>query len=178
MEMLPVETYRQMPRTSGLSRWLSCELRKWIRTFPHVLRDSADLVSKLKNIAFPATTVVQTADIEHFFMSGTPKEILQDIREFLESEIGIDEPSDSLKQKTDMKNLTCDILETLLFHQYVLNEHLPENPVRVWKTTLGTGMGRKHSGEVADLAFYERCERKLRQYILRDWNFLLWKIQR
>ena len=82
----------EFDKMGGLSRWLSCELRKRVKTLDHVLRDSADLVTRLKNVVFPESTLVQTADIEHFFMSGTPKQIQDDIRSFLESEINPDDP--------------------------------------------------------------------------------------
>ena len=147
-----------LDKLGGLSRWLSWELRKRIKTMEHILKDSSDLVKRLRDIPFPGWTLVQTADIEHFFMSGTAKEIKDDIREHLETEI---RPEDSVsvnKEKTDKMNLTIDALEYLLFHQYVVNEYIEEN--RVWKTCLGTGMGRKHSGEVADVAFYQSAKGK------------------
>ena len=77
-----------------------------------------------RHIALPSTAVVQTADIGHFFMSGTPREILKDIPYFLESEIDPSEPANISKHKTDFKKLITDVLETLLDNQFVLNEHV------------------------------------------------------
>ena len=67
----------------GLSRWVSVELRKRIDKIPHILKDSRHLVKLLRHQIFPRNTCVLTADIDHFFMSGTPHQIRKDLEGYL-----------------------------------------------------------------------------------------------
>ena len=82
-------------------------------------------------------------DIKDFYLSGTVEQLVKD------ATFGLHD---------DRKKLAVLVLEFILSEQYVQSKWFPN---RVWKSTVGSGMGLVHSGEVAELAFFSICERGL-----------------
>ena len=80
-------------------------------------------------------------DVKHFFMSGKPVQMANCVSKSGES-----------ATESDM---LYHAVWVLCEHQYVVNKAFKS---RVWHVLNGTGMGRGHSGEVADVAFFHDVE--------------------
>ena len=52
-----------------------------------------------------------------------------------------------------------------------MNEYDDESARRLWLTAKGTGMGRKHSGELADLVYYHKVETNLEKDLEKSGAF-------
>ena len=134
----------------GLSVWLGTYFRKKVTTLPLILKDASELANQLREKWMPLDCILKTADIESFFMSGTAEQIRKDVNEYLLEE----------REEQDMRELVNDITMGLIDWQYVTSDQLKD---RAWKVKRGTGMGRSHSGELADILFFHKAERKLRE---------------
>ena len=78
------------------------------------------------------------------------------------TEIDFHQSAHTMKMQKDYNETLVDVVANLLEYQYVVNEYDDENSRRLWLTTKGTGMGRKHSGELADLVYYHKVETNLK----------------
>ena len=134
----------------GLSVWLGKYFRKKVATLPFILKDATELAKLLRERHMPPDCILKTADIESFFMSGTAEQIHKDVNEFLLQE----------GETRDMRELVNEVTTNLIDWQYVTSDQLKG---RTWKVKRGTGMGRSHSGELADILFFHKAERNLRE---------------
>ena len=62
---------------SGISRWVSSVLREVISQQHHIVRDSEDLIAKLKDIVIDNDTWFVKGDIKDFFMTGEANELIE-----------------------------------------------------------------------------------------------------
>ena len=99
--------------------------------------------SRLKRWFLDPTVFFVKLDVKDFYLSGTAEQLGNDATRGLHD---------------DRKKLAVLILEYILAEQYIKSKWFPG---RLWKSNIGSGMGLTHSGEVADTAFFFRCEKGL-----------------
>jgi hypothetical protein len=98
---------------------LETELRK----VTHLLIGTDDFVDRVKNMVITPSTVLYRADLKHFFMSGSPVDLMK------ACDVLPDGPKKLLLQR---------VVLWLLSHQYVTSPH---HPGRLWEVVVGSGMG-------------------------------------
>ena len=83
-------------------------------------------------------------DVKEYYLSGEPEELARD--------------ASAIVQDHAERQPVHRALMLLLVGQYVTCDL---SPVEIWYCTLGSGMGLRHAGEVADAALWHRAERQL-----------------
>jgi hypothetical protein len=126
----------------GLGVWMARTLRQHIAHASHLLRDSEDFLEKLSSIDGHSTNWILRADVSDFFMSGPTYDLVEDTLEG----IGRDRRG----------KITRTALTFLLEHQYITSPWFPGDTFHVVE---GSGMGHIFSGEVADVALYNKAEK-------------------
>ena len=98
-----------------------------------------DLIAQIRSIngSLPKRIRIWTADVKEFFMTGKHSDLIT--RSFRHIE------NVSLRQALE------NLLEVILYHQYVASPLLPNE----LKVISGSGMGNRHSGEVSDVAYLD-----------------------
>ena len=124
----------------GLSSWIVKLLRVEIAKYPHLLRDTNDLVKQLANFRVENWTYFIKMDIEEFFNSGLPNDLVEDTAMLIDGE---------------HRRLYKEVLEFVLDNQFVMSKYICN---RVFKVCEGSGMGLLHSGDVADAALLKMAE--------------------
>ena len=125
-----------------IMRWVSEQLRVPLGSFNHILRDTADFLSKLSRMSFPRGTRIIKLDVRDFFMSGSHETLAADAGRTLSSS------SEALRQ------FSVDMIEYVIGNQYI---RIPGVPMS-WRVTHGSGMGLSFSGELADASLLQRLE--------------------
>ena len=104
-------------------------------------------------------------------MSGEPHQIRKDLESYLATEIDNDQSTYAMKMQKDYNATLVDVVANLLEYQYVIDEYDDKGSKRLWLTTRGTGMGRKHFGELADLVYYHKVETNLKSDLEKSGAF-------
>ena len=124
----------------GLTAWIDYVLKPILLSMPHMLANSEAFVKAVGGVKLSGNSVLVRIDVEEFFMSGSVEQLLN---------------STSNLVPHNVKGVYMTALRFLLSHQYVVSDLLPDEVHRV---ILGTGMGMRHSGSVADASFYHQAE--------------------
>ena len=119
----------------GLSQWAARELRYWLHTRCHLLKDTRQFVKLTCTKCAKPDETLYRLDAKEFFMSGRHQELIK---------AGIANLPEGRRRDCLRK-----VLEFLLDNQYVKYGALPE---RLWKVEEGSGMGLAHFGELCDAA--------------------------
>eukprot|EP00959_Pyramimonas_sp_CCMP1952_P069528 1451213-Pyramimonas_sp.AAC.1 len=94
---------------AGLSHWLAQELRRKLGDVaPYLLKDSQDLVSRIRHIRHTSVEKwhMATIDVKDFYLNGTPDQIIEAILTLWAA----DDP---------MKEVLHRVLDFVLHNQYV-----------------------------------------------------------
>ena len=110
---------------------------------PHLLRDTLEVINRLKGLSMPCGAKFASADVDSFFMSGKAHELVQLLG-----------PPFWGKRLIVLKHAVFFLLD----NQYVCSRFLPG---KTWKVVVGSGMGLPHSGPLADMCLYVAAERVL-----------------
>ena len=100
------------------------------------MQSTEEFVQRLDAIRIDPGDILVRIDVKHFYMSGTHDELVSAILKAF--------PRTLLRQRLK------EAVYFLLAHQYIESKLLPG---RCWVTKIGSGMGLRHSGAIADLAF-------------------------
>ena len=125
----------------GLSQWAARELRSWLHTRCHLLKDTRQFVTLMSTKCAKPDETLYRLDAKEFFMSGRHPELI---------EAGI-----ANLQEGRRRDCLRKVLEFLLDNQYVKSGALPE---RLWKVEEDSGMGLVHSGDLCDAALDSLAE--------------------
>ena len=126
---------------NGLSSYFNKKFGQKLRTLPHLVRDSLQVIKEINKIAYSGDEIFARLDVKSFFMSGRSYEISSSSCKIFDQ---------------NERDLMAEGAFWLLDNQFVEVERLPD---RIWKVEFGTGMGLRHSGEVADASFYGAHEK-------------------
>jgi len=127
-----------------LGKLLSRFLREQLHTKYHLVKNSQDLVRKLRNYSFPQNSVLVTADVADFFMTGDHAYLAAQATKFFSGE---------------EKAILSDVIHFLTYHQYIGSPVIDANGYRrFWHVKCGSGMGCNFSSELSDAAFYFGAE--------------------
>jgi len=128
---------------ASLSQWVASMVEERLRLLaPHILKDSMDLVRRLKLIRLSSTFPLlkfATIDIKEYFMTGEAFVLAEAASKVFEGQLRL---------------LMRNILFFLLDSQYVVNSATGG----MYKVVLGSGMGLPHSGAVCDAAMFHLAE--------------------
>lgn len=120
---------------ASLSQWVRRTLDEALAVFPHFLRDTADLVERLKTQTAAEQSTMVRIDVKHFFMSGSP---------FLLATAAVKVISDPI-----LREHLFRAIHWLLSNQYV-ESGVDRSLIK--RVCVGSGMGLIHSSAVADAA--------------------------
>jgi hypothetical protein len=119
---------------SGLSQFVKHVLGQYLQQQQHIVRDARHLMREIVKVVAPDNVRLYRIDLKRFFMSGEPNDLAHICSSIFN---GV--------QRRDFEGA----LLFLLYHQYITSEELPDF---LFRAILGTGMGLKHSSEVANTA--------------------------
>ena len=125
----------------GLSQWAARELRSWLHTRCHLLKDTRQFVKLISTKCAKPDETLYRLDAKEFFMSGRHPELI---------EAGIANLPEGRR-----RDCLRRVLEFLFDNQYVKSGALPE---RLWKVEERSGMGLAHSGDLCDAALDSLAE--------------------
>ena len=120
----------------GLSAWVAHVCEDYLRSCTYILQSTEEFVQRLDAIRIDPGDILVRIDVEHFYMSGTHDELVSAILMAF--------------QRPLLRQRLKEAVYFLLAHQYIESKLLPG---RCWVTKIGSGMGLRHSGAIADLAF-------------------------
>ena len=123
-------------------RLVASMLQERLRKLPHLLRDTDDLLCKLRRHKIPHHHRIIKIDIKDYFMSGEHDNLISNSSELIDPE---------------RRSCFKDLLRPILAHQYV---RLDGDTDCAYRVVTGSGMGMLCSGEVSDAAFYSMAERR------------------
>ena len=144
-----------------LGKFLSMKLRTYLNHKNHLVKDSKDLLRKLQHYRFPEGSVLMSADIADFFMTG--------------DHMYLSKHASGPFDNADERKLYQDVILFLCYHQYIGSDTInAAGRRRVWHVICGSGMGCNFSSEVSDTAFYFGGERRfvLNQAIRKRFHVL------
>ena len=118
------------------------ELKSSLAPLGHLVRSTDELLQRLLSRKFPNDCQFAKLDIKDFYLMGDHRSIVSTVK-----------PLFNQAYREELG----DLLECILFHQYVGSAHLEDN--EVWQVKTGSGIGQSHSGELSDVYFYELVER-------------------
>ena len=124
-----------------LSQWAARELRVWLHTRSHLLKDTSQFVKLMNTKCAKLDETLYRLDAKEFFLSGRHPELV---------DAGI-----ACLPEGQRCDCLCRVLEFLLDNQYVKSRALPG---RLWKVEEGSGMGLAHSGDLCDAALDSLAE--------------------
>ena len=122
-----------------LMTWIGQTLSADLKKYPHLIRDSSDLVMKLRSIRIPKSAVFLKIDIKDYFMSGKHTQLMELAGKCVAPRI---------------RNEFESAVALVLTSQWV---KVPRHD-STWKVLIGSGMGLKCSGEVSDGCFLQMAE--------------------
>lgn len=125
---------------AGLGAWLMHRLRNQLSGLPHLLRNTDELIAKLRSFESEVPIKLVKVDIKDYFMSGTAATLTEHGASMMAQPF----------QKAGM-----EVIGFLLSHQYV-RSHLFTD--QVWRVLVGAGMGLNFSGDLCDAAFFSMSE--------------------
>jgi hypothetical protein len=126
---------------AGLSQFVRYHLAPHIRSKPHIVKNAEQLSNILRGKRIPFGSFLVRIDMKSFFLSGTADQ--------LSSLCSRVEPN------TSNGRTFRDVVLFLLYHQYIRSDCAPGCTYQVVK---GTGMGLRHSSEVANYSLYQLVE--------------------
>ena len=139
---------------AGPGKWLALQIRRRLKLLaPHLLRDAKDAAARMRNYILNEPAKLGKIDLKDFFLSGTQQQLTKDVMELWR-----DDSTCGSRKREVIKT----VLEVLLLHQYVTMDDINKIPfqeLEIFAVIIGTGMGLPQSGDIADGAFYIRCER-------------------
>jgi hypothetical protein len=130
---------------SGLSMLAKSLLTPILESQHHIVKDARQLAQRLSQIQ---GNMLLRSGLKSFFTSGSALQLGTDVSLLF------------THSKPKMRTMT----ETLLFllsNQFVISNELS---ARLWQSIVGTGMGLKHSSEVANSAPHVCCESTFAAY--------------
>ena len=137
----PIHSYPRNHMAPGM-RWLAQKLSPCLSRVPHLLRDSSDLMTKLKSFKLPEGSRCLKFDVKDFYLTGSHDYLIEQSASILD-------PSD----KEDFSVLAKSILS---------NQYVHAGPANVLlQVRHGTGMGMIASGHISDAVLYSSLERDL-----------------
>ena len=140
-EVVPraLHAYNLCPMNRGM-RLMSKWLREGLCRYPHILKDSGDLLSKVSRMVFPKSCRFLKFDIADFYMTGSHDMLVR---------------TSSLVCDSSVRSLYCTLGSAILSSQYIQSAISPG----VYRVKCGAGMGMSASGDVADASFYTLAEK-------------------
>ena len=128
----------------GLSKWLAMEIRGVLsQSCSWLIKNSAEAADRLRSVRLNDKHWLVKIDVKDFFYSGSTQQLTEDVLKIWET--------------SNITPARRAALEALLNHQMVRGRRWPEEGA--YLLTKGTGMGLPHSGEVADAAYWQKCEK-------------------
>jgi hypothetical protein len=124
----------------GFSLWLCQRLRPELHKLHHLLHDSREFCRRVHGQPFASGSRMAVVDVKDFYLSGDAVELSSDVA------MPFAEPLASLVRETAFM---------LFDNQYVFSTILQA----FYRCYKGTGMGLRHSGFCANIAFYFAVER-------------------
>ena len=128
---------------AGISTWFASQLREIINSLEHLVKDGGHFTRRIESLKVTYIPIIMKLDVDHYYLSGQAHELVRDAQ--LRRHFG-----------TDKGVLMERILWYLLGNQFVVSQTIGSH--RAWRVNLGTGMGLIHSGELADIIFYNKVE--------------------
>ena len=130
---------------NGISSWLDYKLRNVLaeNNVDHVLESSEICARKLETVPCDDNTVLLKLDVAKFFICGLKEQLIMDALHFV--------------QDRKLRELMREVLDFVLENQWVRSDVMKN---KSFKSILGTGMGIKHSGTLATVCFWSRCEKE------------------
>ena len=135
----PIHSYVKTPLAPG-HRWLASQLDPILSQTPHLLKDSNDLMTRLKHLKVPAGCRAIKLDVKDFYLSGSHELIINKCSSLL--------PAESRGNFRLMASV-------VLHNQLVRSEHAHG----LWRVVEGTGMGMIPSGSLSDATLYACMEK-------------------
>ena len=126
---------------AGIAQWVVKKRGRKLGECNHLLKNSKQFVESLKGLRVHRSNYWIKFDIQDYYMSGNKDDLITDALATFEG---------------DEKQLMKEALYLLLEEQWIMSNMFPD---RIWKVCKGSGMGLLHSGDLADLAYYNRAER-------------------
>ena len=140
-EVVPRPLHKAIqPALEGFSTWLVMKLKPVLHLLCHVIHDSHEFKRRVHNAAFPAGSRMATVDVKDFYLSGSAAEVSRDVSSLFQG---------------GLASLIQEAIFNLLDNQFIYASLLQS----FYRCFHGTGMGLKHSGHCANLAFYVAVER-------------------
>ena len=128
------------PMVPGM-RYISMLLRKKLDTCDHLLKNSQQLIAKLRTTLIPLDGKLLKLDVKDFYMSGEHRVLGQTTGDVIAGE-----------EAARARRLTTCILQNQLLR-------IPSIDDEIFHVKVGSGMGMTFSGDVSDAAFYWMAER-------------------
>ena len=140
-EVVPRPLHKAIqPAFAGFSAWLVMKLKPILHSLCHVIQDSHEFKRRVHNAAFPAGSQMATVDVKDFYLSGSAAEVSRDVSSLFQGGLAF---------------LIQEAIFNLLDNQFIYASLLQS----FYRCFHGTGMGLKHSGHCANLAFYVAVKR-------------------
>ena len=139
----------------GKSMWLIDAIRPILESLPHLISDSRAVKNDLVNNEATRWQGFTTLDIKDFDLNGKPEILANAAGTLLEGKI---------------QDLVVNAIWYILNNQYVASPHL--RPA-IFKITRGSGIGVRHSGDLADIALHSLVEKPLlEQHVMQESGIL------
>ena len=127
------------PAFISFSSWLVIKLKPLLLSLNHVVHDTHQFCKRVHNVPFGPGYRMAVVDVKDFYLSGSAADIATDVSSLFVNALA---------------SLVKETIHSLLEHQYVFAIMLQA----FYRCFHGTGMGLKHSGHCANLAFYVAVE--------------------
>ena len=137
----PIHSYPVNHMAPGM-RWLASKLSPCLSRVPHLLKDSSDLMAKLKSFKVPEGTRCLKLDVKDFYLTGSHDYLVTNSASLLEPE-----------EREDFSLLAKSILSNQFVHAGAANVFL--------QVQRGTGMGMIASGHISDAVLYSTLEKNV-----------------
>lgn len=134
-----LEGYSQL-----LHRWLG----RIVSRADHLCKNTADLLCKLRTKKFNSRCCLSKFDVKEFYMSGEHHDLIASISHLFDP---------------DIRAAAVEMLWLVLSCQFVRRGN------DIYRVQVGTGMGQIHSGNLADVAFWQIVEKHI---VWSDFNVL------
>jgi hypothetical protein len=119
-------------------RFLVLLMKPIIRTIPHLMHSSAQVVKAISALHVPHDAYFLKIDIKEYFMEGVHSDLIKHTIKYIEP--------------ISWRGAYRALLEHILFHQYVVHRS------HLYRVSKGSGMGLIHSSDLLDLAFFGMVE--------------------
>ena len=144
----PIHAFGSNPMCPGM-RWLKGNLRPVLERLPHLLKNSQDLMDKLRSFRLPRDVRFLKLDVKDFFLTGSHGFLI-------ETCAGLLPPSERASFRL--------MADAVIRNQFITSGNCPGKTFRVVN---GTGMGMIPSGDISDLVLFSCLEKN---FILKPSN--------